>query len=450
MEIRKIPVSQINPAAYNPRLDLKPGDPEYEKLKRSIDEFGYVEPCVWNERTGNLVGGHQRFKILLEKGEQEVLCSVVDLDDEREKALNIALNKISGNWDLPKLKDLLEELDTGNIDIELTGFTEDEIADLMTQFHVEEETEEDDFDPDAEASEIKEPITKRGDVWVLGRHRLMCGDATFITDVEKLMDGADADMVFTDPPYNVNYEGGTGLKIQNDDMADDEFKQFLIDSFASMFAATKPGGGIYICHADSEGINFRTAMVEAGWLMKQCIIWVKDSLVLGRQDYQWRHEPILYGWKPGSRHQWFGGRKQTTVIESDNVLTVKPEADGSVLLTVTVGVQSVVLRVPKYEVVYAGNDEHTSIWRFEKPSRNPDHPTMKPIGIPARAIQNSSRPGDIVLDLFGGSGSTLIAAEQTGRSGYLMELDPVYCDVIVRRWEKLTGQKGVLLDGQTD
>ncbi|MGG1598488.1 site-specific DNA-methyltransferase [Paenibacillus naphthalenovorans] len=450
MEIRKIPISQINPAAYNPRLDLKPGDPEYEKLKRSIDEFGYVEPCVWNERTGNLVGGHQRFKILLEKGEQEVLCSVVDLDDDREKALNIALNKISGDWDLPKLKDLLEELDTGNIDIELTGFTEDEITDLMTQFHVEEETDEDDFDPEAEASEIKEPITKRGDVWVLGRHRLMCGDATFITDVEKLMDGAEADMVFTDPPYNVNYEGGTGLKIQNDDMADDEFKQFLIDSFASMFAATKPGGGIYICHADSEGINFRTAMVEAGWLMKQCIIWVKDSLVLGRQDYQWRHEPILYGWKPGAKHRWFGGRKQTTVIESDNVLTVKPEADGSVLLTVTVGVQSVVLRVPKYEVVYAGNDEHTSIWRFEKPSRNPDHPTMKPIGIPARAIQNSSRPGDIVLDLFGGSGSTLIAAEQTGRSGYLMELDPVYCDVIVRRWEKLTGQKGVLLVGQTD
>lgn len=394
MEIKAIPVENINPAVYNPRKDLRPGDPEYEKLKRSIHEFGFVEPLVWNRRTGNLVGGHQRFKILLEQGATEVECSVVDLDETQEKALNIALNKISGDWDMPKLKDLLEELDVGDFDVELTGFDMDEIEQLMTACF-DGDVQEDDFDADAAANEIDEPVTKRGDIWLLGRHRLLCGDATNFNDVERLMDGHMADMVFTDPPYNVDYVGKTkdALKIKNDKMEDSKFYQFLYDVYVNFFSVVNPGSAIYVCHADSEGINFRSAMVDSGFELKQCIIWVKNAIVMGRQDYHWKHEPILYGWKPGAAHRWFGDRKQATV------------------------------------------------WEFDKPLRNAEHPTMKPIGIPARAINNSCPANGIVADFFGGSGSTLMAAEQMRRTCFMMELDPVYCDVIIRRWEEFTGQK---------
>lgn len=397
MEIKVIPVDQINPAPYNPRKDLKPGDPEYEKLKRSIEEFGFVEPLVWNRRTGNLVGGHQRLKVLLEQGVTEVECSVVDLDETKEKALNIALNKIEGDWDMPKLKDLLEELDTGEFDIELTGFDIDEIEKLMTSFLADGEVKEDEFDLDKELESIEEPITQRGDCWRLGRHRLLCGDATLLSDVEKLMDGQLADMVFTDPPYNVDYEGKTSqrLKIQNDKMANETFYNFLYDAFVNYYAVSKPGSAIYICHADTEGVNFRTAMVNSGWALKQCLVWVKNTIVMGRQDYHWQHEPILYGWKPGAAHRWFGDRKQSTV------------------------------------------------WNYDKPTRNAEHPTMKPIVLPARAINNSCPANGIVIDFFGGSGSTLLAAEQTRRTCFMMELDPKYCDVIVKRWEQFTGQKAV-------
>jgi DNA modification methylase len=317
--------------------------------------------------------------------------------------LNIRLNNNDGDWDLPKLKDLLEELDIGDFDVSLTGFAPDEIEDLMTQFFVETEPEEDHFDVADELEKIEEPITQKGDLWILGKHRLLCGDAISSGSINQLMNGQLVDMVFTDPPYNVDYTGKTkeALKIQNDKMNNSQFYQFLYDAFINMIAVTKSGGGIYICHADSEGINFRTAMVDAGWELKQCIIWAKNAMVLGRQDYHWQHEPILYGWKPGASHQWHGDRKQTT------------------------------------------------LWNIDRPSRNKDHPTMKPIGIPAKAIQNSSKQGDIVLDLFLGSGSTLIAAEQTKRACYGMELDPIYCDVIVKRWEEYTNQKAVKEGGKT-
>lgn len=443
MKIDRMSIKDLIPADYNPRKDLKPGDPEYEKLKRSIEEFGYVDPVIWNRRTGRVIGGHQRLKVLQDLGYSEVDCSIVDIDEDREKALNVALNKIEGDWDLPKLKDLLEEIDTGLFDIEITGFDLDEIEDLMTQF--QDEPKEDGFDMDQAVDEVEEPVTQPGDIWRLGRHRLLCGDATKIEDYERLMAGNQADMVFTDPPYNVDYTGKTkdALKIQNDKMDDNNFRLFLYHAFSNANAVTQPGGAIYICHADSEGYNFRGAMMDAGWLLKQCLIWVKNSIILGRQDYQWKHEPILYGWKPGAAHNWYGERKQSTVVDDPSHFAVKKEKDGAILSFSAGEDQTVMIRVPSYEVVYAGIDDHTTVWRFEKPSKNADHPTMKPIGLCAKAIRNSCPAKGIVLDMFLGSGSSLIAAEQTGRSCYGLELDPVYCDVIIRRWEELTGEKAV-------
>lgn len=437
-------IDDLVPAPYNPRVDLRPGDPDYEKLKRSIQEFGLVEPVVWNKRTGHVVGGHQRLKILRELGYEEVEVSVVDLDEEREKLLNVALNKIEGDWDNFKLKELLQELEFGGADIELTGFDEDEIDKLFQQFVVDEEIRDDAFDPDEVLKEIEQPVTRPGDLWRLGVHYVLCGDATRMEDIRRLMAGKKAHMVFTDPPYNVDYTGKTkdALKIKNDRMKANEFYEFLLAAFQNAYDVTVPGGAIYIAHADMEGINFRTAMVDSGWLLKQCIIWVKNTIVMGRQDYHWKHEPILYGWKPGAAHRWYGGRKQATVVEYPVGLAISKQGDEH-LLTITSGASSVVLKVPSYEVVYQGTEEGSTVWRFEKPARNAEHPTMKPVPLVARAIQNSSKPGDIVLDMFLGSGSTLIAAEQTGRICYGLEFDPVYCDVIVKRWEQFTGQKAV-------
>ena len=445
MEIQKISIDKLKPAKYNPRKNLKPGDPEYEKIKRSIEEFGYVEPIIWNKRTGNVVGGHQRLKILNELGETEIDCVIVDMDETHEKALNIALNKISGEWDMPMLKDLLQELDTGAFDMALTGFDVQELEELMNQYRVED-IKEDNFDVDKALEDIKEPITKRGDIWQLGRHRLACGDSTVIADVERLMDGNKADMVFTDPPYNVNYEGKTkdALKIQNDKMNDTKFYKFLYDAYVSMFSAVKAGGAIYVCHADSEGLNFRKALKDSGWLLKQCIVWVKNSIVMGRQDHHWQHEPILYGWKPGASHKWYGGRKQSTVIKSEDGVFVN-KTDKGFQLTFNNGAIKVVLNVPEYDVVEVASDEVTTVWYIDKPLRSGEHPTMKPIKLCARAINNSSISDNIVLDVFGGSGSTLIAAEQLNRICYMMELDEKYCDVITKRWEEFTGKKAELI-----
>ncbi|QDR81365.1 site-specific DNA-methyltransferase [Sporomusa termitida] len=399
MEIVKLPIEKLNAAPYNPRIDLKPGDKEYEKLKKSILTFGYIDPIIVNKRGYVVVGGHQRLKILQATGNKTVEVSLVDLPRDQEKALNIALNKTGGGWDIPKLQDLLAELQETGMDIEITGYDDLEIEELMRVALADEEANspkkqavEDDFDAEEEAAKIKNPVSKPGDIWLLGRHRLLCGDATKAEDVQRLVDGKLCNMVFTDPPYNVSYVGKTAdsLKIQNDSMADGDFYKFLLKAYQNMLEAVEPGGAIYVCHADTEGLNFRKAMVDAGWLLKQCLVWIKNSMVLGRQDYHWQHEPILYGWRPGAAHVWNSDRKQTTV------------------------------------------------WPFDRPSRSSDHPTMKPVAIPVNAIQNSSKAGDIVLDLFGGSGSTLIAAEQTGRVCYTSEIDPVYADVIVSRYIAFT------------
>lgn len=400
MRIEKRNIEELIPANYNPRKDLQPNDTEYIKIKRSIETFGYVDPIIVNERTGVIVGGHQRLKVLKDLGYDEVDVSVVDLSEENEKALNVALNKISGEWDFALLKDLLEELDASSIDVELTGFDIDEMENLMNQFQVEEEGEVDEDDFDIEEAIPDEPISKRGDIWKLGRHRLMCGDSTDINDVEKLMGGIKADLFLTDPPYNVNYEGKAKdkLKIKNDSMDEESFRQFLRDAFFAADTVMREGAVFYIWHADSEGYNFRGACIDVGWQVRQCLIWNKSSMVIGRQDYQWKHEPCLYGWKSGASHFWAGDRKQVTVLD------------------------------------------------FNKPQRNGEHPTMKPVSLFDYQIKNNTRKGDIVLDLFGGSGTTIIACEQNGRIGYSMELDEKYCDVIIKRWEEFTGKKAVLLE----
>jgi len=390
LEIKRIPLKQINPAKYNPRKDLKPGDPEYEKLKKSMETFGYVEPIVWNKRTGQIVGGHQRFKVLQHQGETEIECVVVDLDEQREKALNIALNKVSGERDLPKLADLISELDDGIFDVSITGFDAAEIEHLFSQVH-DKDVKEDDFDVD---EALKEPVfSQPGDLWLLGRHRLLCGDSTKAETYAKLMDGKQANLVVTDPPYNVNFTAGRENErlIKNDNLSDGDFYQFLLAAFKNIYQTLVDGGALYVFHADTEGLNFRKAVKEVGFHLAGVCIWVKDSLVLGRSDYQWQHEPVIYAWKPTGRHRWYADRKQTTV------------------------------------------------WQFDRPKRSEEHPTMKPVALCAYPIQNSSAPNGIVLDPFGGSGSTLIACEQTDRLCYTAELDEKYCDVIVKRYIEHVG-----------
>ncbi|EOB2967861.1 TPA: DNA modification methylase [Listeria innocua] len=387
MIIEKIKVEQLIPADYNPRKDLQPGDSEYEKIKRSLEEFGYVDPVIWNKTTGRVVGGHQRLKVLASMGRTEVECVVVELDEEKEKALNVALNKISGDWDKEKLAVLMTDLDAADFDVSLTGFDAAEIDDLFKDT-LRDGVEDDDFDVDEELQ--NPPITMQGDIWLLGRHRLVCGDSTKKETFDKLMEDKKANLVVTDPPYNVDYEGSAG-KIKNDNMNNDTFYQFLLDAFKNTEDALAKDGSIYVFHADTEGLNFRRAFEEAGFYLSGTCIWKKQSLVLGRSPYQWKHEPILFGWKKKGRHRWYSDRKQST------------------------------------------------IWEFDKPKRNADHPTMKPIALIAYPIMNSSLTNSIVLDPFGGSGSTLIASEQTDRICYMIELDEKFCDVIAKRYIEQVG-----------
>ena len=400
MIIEKKNTADLLPADYNPRKDLKPGDAEYEKLKRSIEQFGYVEPVIWNQTTGRVVGGHQRLKVLIDMGMTEVDCVVVAMDEEKEKALNIALNKISGDWDKDKLALLIADLQGADFDVSLTGFEPAEI-DALFKDTLKDGVKDDDFDVGAELAQPT--MTKPGDIWTLGRHRLICGDSTKAETYDLLMGNTKANLVITDPPYNVNYEGSAG-KIKNDNMADEAFYNFLLDAYTQMHSAMADDASIYVFHADTEGLNFRRAFADAGFYLSGCCIWKKQSLVLGRSPYQWQHEPCLYGWKKNGKHQWYTGRKETT------------------------------------------------IWEFDKPKKNGDHPTMKPIPLLAYPIMNSTMSNAVVLDPFGGSGSTLIACEQTDRICYTVELDEKFCDVIVKRYiEQVGNADGVTVqrDGLT-
>ena len=359
-----------------------------------------MEPVIWNQTTGRVVGGHQRLKVLMDMGMTEVDCVVVAMDEEKEKALNIALNKISGDWDKDKLALLIADLQGADFDVSLTGFEPAEI-DALFKDTLKDGVKDDDFDVGAELAQPT--MTKPGDVWTLGRHRLICGDSTKAETYDLLMGGTKANLVITDPPYNVNYEGSAG-KIKNDNMADEAFYNFLLDAYTQMHSAMADDASIYVFHADTEGLNFRRAFADAGFYLSGCCIWKKQSLVLGRSPYQWQHEPCLYGWKKNGKHQWYTGRKETT------------------------------------------------IWEFDKPKKNGDHPTMKPIPLLAYPIMNSSMSNSVVLDPFGGSGSTLIACEQTDRICYTVELDEKFCDVIVKRYiEQVGGADSVTVqrDGLT-
>ena len=384
MLIEKIQIERLIPADYNPRKDLKPGDPEYEKLKRSLEEFGYVEPVIWNKTTGHVVGGHQRLKILLDMGIIEVECVVVEMDAEKEKALNVALNKISGDWDKDKLALIISDLQGADFDVSLTGFDPGEIDDLFKD-SLKDGIKDDDFDVDAELS--KPVFTKLGDIWTLGRHRVICDDSTKSETYDVLMQGKLSNLIVTDPPYGIDYDKGVAGKIKNDKFDTDEnFYKFLLDAFTNMGVALANDGAAYVFHADSKGLVVRRAFEDAGFKLSGCCIWAKNTFTLGRSDYQWCHEPCLYGWKKSGKHIWYGDRKQST------------------------------------------------IWNCDKPSRSESHPTTKPVPLLAIPIQNSTQTNGIVLDPFGGSGSTLICCEQLNRQAYLAELDEKFVDVIVNRF----------------
>lgn len=381
MTVQDINISLIKPYKNNAKRHT---DTQIANVAESIRQFGWAQPIVV-DRDYTIIIGHCRYSAAKRLGLTTVPVVVAaDLTDEQVRKLRNLDNKLNeSEWDLDLLKDDILGLDFDGFDIDW-GIEEEAITDIV----------EDDA---PEVDEENEPITHLGDIWQLGEHRLMCGDSTDAGTVAILMDGKKADLLLTDPPYNVAYEGKTkdALTIQNDKMGSSQFKEFLTDAFSAAVAVMTEGGAFYIWFASREHCNFENALNEAGLQVRQELIWKKNTMVLGRQDYQWKHEPCLYGWKDGAAHNWYSNRSQTTVLE------------------------------------------------FDRPQRSEDHPTMKPVELFAYQIQNSTKKGNIVLDLFGGSGTTIIACEQTGRIGYCMELDPKYCDVIIKRYENLTGNKAV-------
>lgn len=394
MEIVMRNTEDLQAYEYNPRNN----DNAVDVVAESIKEFGFKVPIII-DREGTIIAGHTRLRAAKQLEIREVPCIVADdLTPEQIKAFRLADNKTAefSEWDFDLLEKELAELTAFDVDMSAFGFDES----LFENFDVNNALDiDDEFDAEKEAAEIKEPITREGDVWQLGKHRLICGDSTNGETIKSLMDGKEADLLLTDPPYNVAYEGATQekLTIKNDNMSDTAFYEFLKDAFTSADNVMREGAGFYIWHADSEGLNFRKACNFAGWKIRQCLIWAKNAIVLGRQDYQWKHEPCLYGWKEGAAHYFIEDRTQSTILE------------------------------------------------YDKPLRNGEHPTMKPLSMISRLVYNSSRKGDIVLDMFGGSGTTLIACEELDRICYMSELDPIYCDVIIKRWEEFTGEKAVKL-----
>lgn len=383
-EMQLVPLSKLVPYINNARTH---SPEQITKLRSSLREFGFVNPVIIDRDYG-IIAGHGRVMAAKEEGIEEVPCVFVDyLTEAQKKAYIIADNRFAqdAGWDEELLRIEIEALQGMDFDVGLTGFNDDEIADL---FAGDDKSEAEDDDFDLSAALEKASFVQRGDIWTVGRHRLMCGDATSAEDVAALMDGKKANLIVTDPPYNVAFESSDGLSIKNDKMANDKFYEFLLSAFQNMEANLEKGGAAYVFHADTEGLNFRKAFVDAGFHLAGCCIWVKNSLVLGRSDYQWQHEPVLYGFLQNGKHYWSknAGRKQTT------------------------------------------------IWNFDKPKKNKNHPTSKPLDLLAYPIGNSSQENAIVIDTFGGSGSTLMACEQTNRICYTMELDDKYASVILRRF----------------
>ena len=391
----EIDIADLVPYDRNPRLN----DGAVDSVVESMDQVGYITPIVIDENR-QILAGETRCKALKKRGvKHDMVLQVFGLTEEQKKKFRLLDNKVGeiAEWDIDLLIGELSAVDFGEFDF---GF--DELVAYMTDSKEGEASSqagaatEDDYDPVMPEA----PKSKRGEVYRLGRHRLMCGDSTVYSDIKKLMGDCPADLLLTDPPYNVNYEGSTAdhLTIQNDNMEDSAFREFLRNAFSCADAVMRPGAAFYIWHADSEGYNFRGACFDVGWQVRQCLVWNKNALVLGWQDYQWKHEPCLYGWKHGASHCWFSDRKQTTVLD------------------------------------------------YDKPVRSDLHPTMKPIALFDYLIRNSCPAEGIVLDPFNGSGTTIMACEQNGRSAYCMELDPRYVDAAISRWEAFTGLKAVLED----
>lgn len=396
-EMQLVDINKLIPYVNNARTH---NTQQINKLRSSLREFGFINPVII-DRDFNVIAGHGRIMAAKEEGINEVPCVFVDyLTEAQKKAYILADNRMAmdAGWDEELLKVEIEALQAEDFDLSLTGFDESELAGF---FDTADDAKDDNFDVDAELE--KPPVTKSGDLWLLGNHRLLCGDSTKEESYTLLMNSKKANLVVTDPPYNVNYQGTAG-KIKNDNLENDKFYQFLFDAFTCMEKAMADDASIYVFHADTEGLNFRKAFADAGFYLSGTCIWKKQSLVLGRSPYQWQHEPCLFGWKKNGKHQWYSDRKQTT------------------------------------------------IWEFDKPKKNGDHPTMKPVPLIAYPIKNSSMSNCIVLDPFGGSGSTLIACEQTNRICHTIELDEKYCDVIVKRYIEQVGTAenvSVVRDGKT-
>lgn len=392
INIQKIDISKLRPAEYNPRVRLKPGDKDYEDIKNSFHEFGYIDPIIINSDM-TIISGHQRYYVLSDLGVKDVWCNVVNMDKIKEKAANIGLNKISGQWEDNLLVELLQELESEGYDFHLTGFTDEEFDELLNSLEEEEEEQTGSgFDGQGEFHE-PESFVEPGDIWLLGRHRMMCADSTNPNDVETLMNGKVANMVVTDPPYNVDYgatevlRGQTvGSGIANDNMSTQHFQEFLLAAFKNAYDNVMDGGAVYSFASDKYLTSFIQAINGSGLHYSQVCIWEKDFIILGNYDYQSQHEPVIYSYKPTAKHSFYGGRNKS------------------------------------------------SIWKFHHQRKNKLHPTMKPLPLVAFPIRNSSQENGIVLDLFGGSGSTLIASEQLNRTAYLMEIDPKYASAIVRRY----------------
>ena len=415
LEIEYVDINSIRPYKNNAKQHPRE---QIEQIKRSIEEFGMDDPIgIWKDE---IVEGHGRLIACKELGYKEVPIIRLDhLTDEQRKAYTLAHNKLTMNsdFDLDILNRELMSFDT--IDMSEFGF------DLDEETEAPAEVEEVDI-PEI----MEEPVSKPGDIFQIGEHRLMCGDSTNEMDVEKLMNGEIADLVVTDPPYNVNVSNSDGLQIENDNLADYAFRELLDKSFHNLKESLKEGGAFYIWYGDTEDVNFRLACKENELSIRQCLIWVKNSLNLGRQDYKWMHEPCLYGWREGAGHYFIEEFNHTTVIEDKVDLAKMKKEDMKKMLE-----EILASKVP------------TTVIHENKPSKNDLHPTMKPIKLIAQLVRNSSKKGELVLDLFGGSGSTLITCEQLGRRCNMMEYDPVYADVIIKRWENYTGKKAVKING---
>lgn len=416
MNIIEVNINEIKEYENNPRHN----ELAIEPVANSIENFGFKVPIII-DKDYVIVAGHTRVLAAKKLGLEKVPCIIAnDLTEEQIKAFRLADNKVGeiAEWDFEKLEEELMAIQ----DIDMSMFSFDIDIDIIP--------EEDDFDVEEALEEIEEPVTSYGDIYLLGNHKLICGDSTNPDDVNLLMGDSLADLLLTDPPYNVNVSNSQGMTIKNDNMEDSEFKKFLHNTFKNASKHLKKGGAFYVWHGDSETVNFRNACDNNNLTVKQCLIWVKNGMIMGRQDYQWKHEPCLYGWKDGASHYFIDDRTQETVIE-DKIDINKLKKDE---------MKNLIKQLLEDRI-------STTIIREDKPIKNTDHPTMKPIKLIARQIKNSTKKDELILDLFGGSGSTLIAAEQLNRKCNMVEYDPKYCDVIVRRWEELTGQKAVLLNG---